>query len=252
MIIDCTAHLGHWPFRKLAHSDAEGFLGLMDVYGIAQAWVGAFEGLFYRDMGRANRDLVAGLAGHEDRLLPWATINPNFARWERDLTEAQELGCVGVRLYPNYHAYTLTDTCLRELLAALREAWLPVAIFQKFVDMRVHHWHCLVPDVDMDLTPLVAEFPDLPIIWVGGGWQQAAAVAEVIRQGQVHCDISRVEGLAGVARLSETIGADRVLFGSHAPYFVLEAAVLKIQEAGLSEADRAAVLYGNATHLLGG
>jgi predicted TIM-barrel fold metal-dependent hydrolase len=43
-----------------------------------------------------------------------------------------------------------------------------------------------------------------------------------------------------------------VLFGSHAPFYILESAVLKLQDAGLPEASAARVGEGNARDLLRG
>ena len=245
MIIDTNTHLGHWPFRKLAHSDADSFLRLMDGFGIAQAWVGAFEGVFYRDCGQANRDLLDEIAGHEDRLMPWAAINPSFPGWEDDLAEAAEAGMMGVRLYPNYHGYTLEDPCCFDLLAALSERGLPVAIYHKLVDERLHHWRCLVPPTELTLAPLVERFPKLPIICCG---------VSLLGLGQlpagVYVETSRIEGTAGIATLTDAIGADSVLFGSHAPYFYLEAGLLKMVESGLSEAQQQAIFHGNAQRIM--
>lgn len=246
MIIDTNTHLGHWPFRKLAHSDADGLLRLLDGFGVAQAWVGAFAGIFYRDCGQANRDLCAEVAGHEDRLVPWAAINPAFPDWEADLAEAVQAGMVGVRLYPNYHGYTLGEDCCLELLAALVEHGLPVAIYHKLVDERLHHWRCLVPPTDMAVAPLAERFPTLPMICCGVNALILDQLKPALQGGRVYIETSRFEGAGGLADLIATAGADRVLFGSHAPYFYLEANLLKLVESGLEETTREALLYRNA------
>jgi len=271
MTIDTNCHLGHWPFRKLTHADAGGLLSLMDRHGVDQAWVGAFEGLLYRDCGQANRDLLARIAGHEDRLVPWATINPSFPAWEDDLREALEAGMAGVRLYPNYHGYGLADACAQEFFVALsgrdarstpsrdarstpsrdaRSTPPPVAIYHKFVDERLHHWTCLVPPVDMDLAPLVNDFPQQRFLLCGCGMPHAQALAETIRRGHVYMEISRLEGVEGVRLLIDTTGLEHVVLGSHAPYFYVEAAHLKLMESGLSNAERAHILQENPARLL--
>ena len=53
-----------------------------------------------------------------------------------------------------------------------------------------------------------------------------------------------------MARLIERMTLDRVLFGSHSPFFYFESAELKVQEAGLSDAQKKAVLEGNAKRLM--
>jgi predicted TIM-barrel fold metal-dependent hydrolase len=68
--------------------------------------------------------------------------------------------------------------------------------------------------------------------------------------GNVYFELSMVERVGAVARLIETVTLDRVLFGSHSPFFYFESAELKVQEAGLSEAQKRAVLEGNARRLI--
>ncbi|MHB8994785.1 MAG: amidohydrolase family protein [Armatimonadota bacterium] len=251
-MIDTNAHLGHWPFRKLQHSDAESFLRLMDGFAIAQAWVGAFEGVFYRDCAQANRDLLAQVAGHQDRLVPWAAINPAFPGWQDDLTEAIDGGMKGVRLYPNYHGYALLDECCMELLSALEERGVPVAVYHKLVDERLHHWRCPVPPTEMTLAPLLERFPKLKLIACGVGLLglEAGRTVSGPSKGNLYVETSRIEGIAGVAALAEKIGSDRVLFGSHAPYFYLEAALLKMVESGLEETAQQAIMQGNAARIM--
>lgn len=252
MIIDTNMHLGHWPFRHLERSDPVGLLALMDRGGLAQAWVGSFEAAFYRDLDQANRMLLKSVAGLEERLLPWISINPAFPAWEQEAAYADAEAVHGVRLYPNYHGYDLSHPALSELLAVLAERSVPVAIYHKLVDERLHHWTNLVPPVDMDLAPIVAAFPELPILLCGCGLAHFPALNEVVRQGNVFVEISRYEGVEGVRLLADHIGLDRVVFGSFAPYFYLDAALLKIVEAGLDESEREQILYRNAQRLLGG
>lgn len=253
MILDCNCWLGDWPFRKLPQTTAAELVELLDGYGVTQAFVGHFAGVFYRDMAAANDLLLEAVSGHEDRLLPWAAINPAFPGWEDDLQEAAAGGFAGVRLYPNYHGYELGDECLRDLLGAARALRWPVAIYPKLQDERLHHWRMPVPATDLSALPeLVAAFPDLPLIIMGQGVPFAQQFQSLFAGSRLLMDLSRCEGIGGVADLVRTIGAEHVLFGSHAPFFYLEAAVLKLQEAGLPDNDRDAILHRNAVRLLPG
>ena len=108
-----------------------------------------------------------------------------------------------------------------------------------------------VPPTEMTgLDKLVEDFPQVPLLVLGQGVPFAAQYASLFAGSKLYLDVSRCEGVAGVADLVRLVGADHVLFGSHAPLFYLEAAVLKLQEAGLSAADREAVLYHNALGVL--
>jgi hypothetical protein len=60
-----------------------------------------------------------------------------------------------------------------------------------------------------------------------------------------------LEGVAGIERAVDAVGAGRLLIGSHAPFYCVDAAPLKLQESALKEPDREAVAEGNARSLLG-
>ena len=59
-----------------------------------------------------------------------------------------------------------------------------------------------------------------------------------------------VERVGAVARLIETFTLERVLFGSHSPFFYFKPAELKVQEAGLGDTQKRAVLEGNAKRIV--
>jgi hypothetical protein len=66
----------------------------------------------------------------------------------------------------------------------------------------------------------------------------------------VYFEIATQEGVAGVATLAEKIPAERILFGSHAPFFYFDSAVFKLMESGLPSDQLAAIARGNAERIL--
>ena len=66
----------------------------------------------------------------------------------------------------------------------------------------------------------------------------------------MYFDLAMLEGIEGVARLVEQLPPERVLFGSNFPLFYFEAALLKVQESGLSEERKTMLFEGNARRLL--
>ncbi len=64
LIIDTNAYLSRWPFRRLAGDEPTDFVAHMRKHGVSQAWVGSFDGLLHRDIGRVNARLSAECKSH--------------------------------------------------------------------------------------------------------------------------------------------------------------------------------------------
>ena len=118
-------------------------------------------------------------------------------------------------------------------------------------DVRTQHPLVRVPPTDLSTLPgLLQKEPSLRLMLLN--W--APAVGESLKPlagaGQVYFDISTVEGIQGIARFLDRVPPERVVFGSHYPFFTFDAAILKMQESGLSEDRKKAVFEGNARRLL--
>ena len=253
MIIDVNASLGHWPFRKLRHNTAEGMLSLMARVEIDVAWVAMLDCVFYRDVQDGNGDLRDSIRDFSQKLVPVAVINPNFPGWQEDIECCvRDWGMKIVRLYPNYHNYALGDPCFAELLDAAEKLGLVVCIAPRVADDRMHHWHVKVPGTDLSpLAGAISSRPELPIVLCNASVADLANLGSALAESpNVFVEISHIESVGGVAELAESIGVSRVLFGTHAPYLSAESAVLKMQEADLSDEDRACILGGNTKRLL--
>jgi predicted TIM-barrel fold metal-dependent hydrolase len=84
-------------------------------------------------------------------------------------------------------------------------------------------------------------------------WAQAVKgqqLQPLVDSANVTFEISTIEGIEGVARVIERVSAERVVFGSNFPLFYFESALLKIQEAGLTDRVKSLVLDGNAKRIL--
>jgi len=134
-----NAFVGHWSFRRLDASAAD-LLSLLDRNGIDRALVSAFESVLYRNVHAGNRELARRVAGHEDRLVPVATIDPTYAAWEDDLRECvEELGMVAVKMLPTYHDYDLDSAAARDLLDACAALDVPAIVCATLEDRRQRH-----------------------------------------------------------------------------------------------------------------
>ena len=84
-------------------------------------------------------------------------------------------------------------------------------------------------------------------------------VPALVQETQITFDIAAVEGNGGLGRLIEgqlynysgAIPVERLVFGSHAPFFPCESALLKLFESPLDLAQLEKLMHANARRLIG-
>lgn len=253
-LIDCNLTLGHWPFRIHRWSDESGAIQrFCETYrskGLTQAWAGAFEGIFYRDLATANALLHERCTEYSNGfLLSIGSINPTLPAWQDDLTRcATTHEMKAVRLHPNYHGYTLDDPRFLELLEATTAKKLLIQIVAQLEDERTQHPLMQVKPVDF--KPLPAALQRVPGARVMVLNANRAMSMTALRGCNVTLDIAMLEGVAGIENLLKDWPLDELVFGSHAPLFYFESAKLKLQESELTEKQLAAITHENAQRLL--
>lgn len=255
MIIDTNVYLSRWPFRRLQGDEPAHLIAKLRQRKVTQAWAGSFEALLYRDIAGVNSRLAEACRTQgQGMLIPIGAVNPKFPDWREDLRRCHEVHQMpGIRLHPNYHGYKLDDPDFAELLklATARRRVVQLAVCME--DMRTQSPLMQVPNVELaPLGDVVKSTPGLRLQLVNCASQiDPAKYDAALGSGDVSMDISMVEGVEGVGRLTRRVSLAKVLFGSYYPYFYYESALLKVQESGLDEAAEKAVCQDNARRLMG-
>src|SRR4051812_47965662 len=113
MLVDINSYVGNWPYRGLRGNTLEAMTSRMNKFGVDKAVVSNLNGLFYVDSQIANEELNKEMKSNEafkDRFIPFATINPILPWWKKSLEVShKQLGMKGIRIYPLYHQYKITD-----------------------------------------------------------------------------------------------------------------------------------------------
>lgn len=252
-IIDSNVSLFRWPFRRLPLDETDVMLEKMRSLGIGRAFAGSFDGVFQRNVSRVNARL-AEVCEHAPELIPIGSVNPSEPGWRNDLRICvEDYTMPGIRLHPNYHGYLLTDFCFRELLEAASGAGLFVQLAASMEDRRTQNALVQVPDVDLSALPgLMREVPGVRVQLLN--WKPRSADLEAMREiSRLFFDTARVDGTDGIALLQDVVSADRVLFGSHAPFLIPEASLIRaMHESGLGEDRLRKIASTNAGNLAGG
>ena len=166
----------------------------------------------------------------------------------------------GIRIYPGYQPFDLAHPDVKRLVALSWERGLLLQIVFGMEDTRVHHPIINVGTVlAMPLVPVLKAEPQAKVQLLHfTGNIQGTDLRALMTETSATIDISRWEGNGAVGRMIGTapgsqtarVPLDRVLFGSHAPYFPVETAVLKLIESPASAEQLQAIMQGNARRLL--
>ena len=250
-IVDTNVSLFEWPFRSLPLDQTSALVLKLRSLGIAQAWASSFEGLLHRDVASVNRRLAEACAGQAE-LTAIGTINPTLPGWEDDLSRCvQDHQMPGVRLFPNYHDYTLDDRRFISLLTRASDARLFVQIAVAMEDTRTQHKRVRARDVDLAPLGNVMARVEGARVQLLNAKPRVAEVPMLAKIPRLFFDTSRIDATDGVPGLVGRLPFGRVLFGSHAPLLVPEAALIRVHESGKLDNDGLSdVLARNAQRFL--
>ena len=245
-VVDTNVSLFQWPFRRLPLDNADDLCATLQQLGITEAWAGSFESLLHRDI-RACNERLAKACQIRAELIPVGAVNPTLPDWQHDLKLCLgRYAMPGVRLLPGYHGYTLNDEIFGQLLATATELGGFVQVAVAMEDTRTQSHSVQAPNVDpQPLKHWMQKIPQarVQILNCRPTASDRQTFASIPR---LTLDTSRVDGTDGVATLVNAVGADRLLYGSHAPFLIPEAACIRMLETGVSAADVQLIMQENA------
>jgi predicted TIM-barrel fold metal-dependent hydrolase len=256
VIIDINAYLGHFAFRRLRHNTAAGLLALMDRAGTDRAVVSSASAITYRNPQPGNEDLAAEIRSYAERLTGFAVLNPGYAGWRDDLKICHEkFGMRGVRLYPRWHNYRLTDSVCRELVHAATEFGMSISIPLRVEDRRQGSWLVDVPDVDKEeIASLIQACPQGRFVLVNGSGYLASSLGRknsgLPANYVIDIALLTVELANETGRLIENLGEERVVFGTGIPFHYAGPAFTKVELLNAPERVKERIRWQNARAFL--
>lgn len=254
-MIDVNVSLSRWPFRRLPGDDPDALARKLHALGVVEAWAGSFDALLHRDLGAVNARLAKDCGQRGEVLFrPFGAVNPMFPDWREDLRRCdEEYRMPGIRLHPDFHGYRCDHPDVAELLKEASRRDLVVQIALMMEDPRtIHPLLKDLPRVDPSpLAGVAARVPGLRLVLLNAhALLRGEALTHLLKAGNVAVDVATLEAAGGIERLIPAAGLDRIVFGSHAPFFSPEAAHAKLIESALAPEQIKAIGQGNARRLM--
>jgi uncharacterized protein len=244
---DVNACFGHWPYWDLCQKGVDDLLRQMDRNGIGRAACMSLRGLFI-DWRQANTEALSAASNHPDRLVPAVTLSPFLGGDGRELRRLADAGAKAVRLYPAFHSYRLDAAFVDDICTTAAERSLPIIIPTR----PMMNWRFAAVPFDT-IGAVVERHPQTRFIMSGPNYltEFQALVRLMERCPNVWYEISCLQGFGSVANLVDSVGADRVLFGTGALLNYPACNVAKLDHADIREEQRKSIAAGHAIRPVG-
>jgi predicted TIM-barrel fold metal-dependent hydrolase len=246
--IDVLAYYGSWPHWPVPEADEAGLLRRMERYALRAAVVASLTTVF-GDPLAGNDELAALAARHAGRLVGLATYDPQQAPPPAQvLGRARAAGLRGLALFPTHHGYELgKEPLVEEALWIAAEYGWPV-----LVPIRLIMAWTLPAMPPAQILDAARRHPRLNFIVAGANYSELDAVLRAMGElRNVYLETSCAQSLDALKDMVERGGAEHVLLGTGQPMQMVSCNLVKVPAAGLTPAEAAAVLRGNAMRLFG-
>jgi predicted TIM-barrel fold metal-dependent hydrolase len=230
----------------------------MDDFGVDVSVVSSMNAIFYKNTQSGNEELINEIKSSKkfaSRFIPFAVLNPVYANWQADLQTCIQMGMKGIKLYPQYHDYDVTEQPVIDLVKTARDKGLVIAFTVKMVDSRARSWMDVPVEWPLkNFFPLMHIVPDAKymLLNISTGFSAEAKDIALMKKNNFLIDTSG-RNLQKMKPLMDLYGVGRFAFGTHSPVFdyltsMLRIETLRADEA--SEADKELLRSGNAKSFL--
>lgn len=246
MIVDVAAFTGAWPSHPV-NGRLDDVVKSLQGLGVGRVFVSPLDAVWCRNPHLYNGSLYRACEGRTE-LVPVPIVDPSIRTWKEELREAVEEDVCALRLLPNYHGYRLRDLDL--FWDEISNQGIVVIVQTRMEDPRRQHPRAVVEDVAVtEIAELAKRRRDVRFVIGGARAGELRGVGDDLQERpNLFADVSQADGMDAVKVLVEDGLDEKLLFGSHAPLFIPEAAVARVVmdlENGVAEA----ILGDNAKRL---
>ncbi len=243
-VIDAHCHMGVYHAFYIPDPSAEGMLRVMDRVGIDQACITPHLASCGSDYRAGNSEVIETLKKYPDRFLGYCTINPNYPREIREELKRcfAVRGFMGIKLHPFCHGVNIEYKGYEPVYEFAHEHKLPI-LFHTTGESDIRF-----------IEHLAETYTDANYIMGHAGFgvrAQEYAMEAVNRHTNIFVDIAiSFTYECNVEWMVESVGSEKVLYGSDMPFFDPRPAVGRVALADLSDEAKQNIFYHNIYGLI--
>ena len=157
---------------------------------------------------------------------------------EKIVCEILEKNIRAVRIFPKTHNWSLSEWCSGKLLNELEQNAIPL-----FIDFEETSWD--------QLYSLCDNHPNLPIVLTRASFRFNRQIYALLSKTQnLYIETSHFQLHCGIEDVCKKFGANRLLFGSSAPFFAPSPSMMAVKYANISEEEKEMIAGKNLIKLL--
>lgn len=235
--IDAHAHIGVFGGWANLNLTAEELIAQMDEYNIEKTLLCA----------NPNELTLDALQRYPDRIIGMVYPNPLDGQAAVDMIYdyVQNKGFKGIKANPLRHAYVADDEIMDPIMEAAKDLNIPVFM------------HCGHPPYSLpwSIALLAERHPDVKLVMIhmghGHGVYIDASIKMAKRYPNLYLEMSGMPMPSKIKEAYETVGSDRIMFGTDAPFHPAVVEEMKVLTSGLNEKQLEDVFYHNCAKLMG-
>ena len=250
MLIDTNVNLGPWPFTPVPDRTGPALAAHLAAAGIRRALVSHLGAVFLPEPMPANRQLFAAVR-RTPALVPVPVINPALPNWREQLAECRAAAPLrAVKIFPNYHGYSLKAPGLNAFMAALDEAGLRLVLNVRLEDERHKYFALRIKGVPVpQLAHFLERFPAHHVLCTGIYKPEVEKLAP--KHANFSADIAFCECTNTLEKMLPAFPARRLMLGTCTPLLATRPEAAKLTQAHIPAAAKNQIGSENARRFFG-
>ncbi len=237
--IDAHCHVGNFGGWAGVSITTEQLITQMNEYEIEKA-------ILCSASYEKNEDTLKAYRAYPERFYPLVYVNP--LKEELSVQDIDyyvgKCGFAGIKMNPLKDAFVADAKCVDPIMEKAKEYQIPVFI------------HCGHPPYSLpwSIALLAERFPMVAIIMIhmghGHGVYIDASLKMARRYSNLYLEMSGMPMSNKIKEAYETVGKERIMFGTDSPFHHPSVEIQKVLASGLDEEGLRAVFYENVIKLL--